>query len=60
MLGLSLEKLSLSGYARLNVGDPDKRTPHSNGNFHTPSGKFEFLSSSRYQVGKCCQLFVNV
>jgi len=27
------------GYMRLNVGDPDKRAPHANGNFKTPSGK---------------------
>ena len=36
MLGVSLEQLSLSGYARLNVGDPDKRTPHLNGIFIRP------------------------
>ena len=57
MLGVSLEKLSLSGYARLNVGDPDKRTPHSNGNFHTPSGKFEFLSSSSISGGQMLPAF---
>ena len=45
MHGVSIEKLYGKGYARLNVGDPDKRKPHVNGNFPTPSGKFEFLSS---------------
>ena len=30
------------GYMRLNVGDPDKRVPHAEGNFKTPSGKCEF------------------
>ena len=51
------KKLSLSGYARLNVGDPDKRTPHSNGNFQTPSGKFEFLSSSSTSGGQMLPAF---
>ena len=57
MLGVSLEKLSAKGYARLNVGDPDKRKPHLNGNFQTPSGKFEFLSSSSQSGGQMLSAF---
>ncbi|MBV8743409.1 MAG: molybdopterin oxidoreductase family protein, partial [Xanthobacteraceae bacterium] len=33
------------GYMRLNVGLPDKRAPHAEGGFKTPSGKCEFKSS---------------
>ena len=57
MLGVSLKKLSLKGYARLNVGDPDKRKPHLNGNFHTLSGKFEFLSSVSDSGGQMLPAF---
>jgi anaerobic selenocysteine-containing dehydrogenase len=31
---------------RLNVGMPDKRAPHAQGNFKTPSGKCEFKASA--------------
>ena len=31
---------------RLNVGDPDKRAPHAQGNFKTPSGKCEFKAGA--------------
>jgi anaerobic selenocysteine-containing dehydrogenase len=34
------------GYARLNLGTPDDRAPHKEGNFPTPSGKCEFLSAT--------------
>ena len=57
MLGVSLEKLNLKGHARLNVGNPDKRKPHLNGNFHTPSGKFEFVSSLSKSGGQMLPAF---
>ncbi|MCK8517227.1 molybdopterin-dependent oxidoreductase [Methylonatrum kenyense] len=44
--GITLEKLKEKGYMRLNVGDPDKRAPHAEGNFKTPSGKCEFKASA--------------
>ncbi len=40
--GITLPLLKEQGFIRLNVGDPDKRAPHANGNFKTPSGKCEF------------------
>ena len=43
--GIDMELLRQKGYARLNVGDPDTRLPHAEGDFPTPSGKCEFLSS---------------
>jgi anaerobic selenocysteine-containing dehydrogenase len=45
MQGISLDILKQKGFMRLNVGAPDKRAPHANGNFKTPSGKCEFRSS---------------
>ena len=44
--GITLDLLKEKGYMRLNVGDPDKRVPHAEGNFKTPSGKCEFKSSA--------------
>jgi len=44
--GITLDLLKEKGYMRLNVGDPDKRAPHANGNFKTPSGKCEFKASA--------------
>ena len=44
--GITLDLLKEKGYMRLNVGDPDKRAPHAEGNFKTPSGKCEFKSSA--------------
>jgi anaerobic selenocysteine-containing dehydrogenase len=44
--GITLDLLKQKGYMRLNVGDPDKRAPHAEGNFKTPSGKCEFKSSA--------------
>ena len=44
--GITLDLLKQRGYMRLNVGDPDKRVPHAEGNFKTPSGKCEFKSSA--------------
>jgi anaerobic selenocysteine-containing dehydrogenase len=43
--GITLEVLKKDGWKRLNVGMPDVRAPHANGNFKTPSGKCEFKSS---------------
>jgi len=45
LAGITLDLLKERGYMRLNVGDPDKRAPHAEGNFKTPSGKCEFKSS---------------
>jgi anaerobic selenocysteine-containing dehydrogenase len=44
--GITLEKLKEVGWMRLNVGAPDKRAPHAEGNFKTPSGKCEFKASA--------------
>ena len=44
--GITLPLLKKQGFIRLNVGDPDKRAPHANGNFKTPSGKCEFKASA--------------
>lgn len=46
MQGITLEKLKEVGWMRLNVGTPDKRAPHAEGNFKTPSGKCEFKASA--------------
>ncbi|KUI27199.1 molybdopterin oxidoreductase [Mycobacterium sp. IS-1742] len=43
--GITYEKLEELGWMRLNVGAPDTRAPHAEGNFPTPSGKCEFKSS---------------
>lgn len=47
--GITLDLLKEKGYARLNVGMPDKRAPHAKGNFKTPSGKCEFKASMAAQ-----------
>jgi anaerobic selenocysteine-containing dehydrogenase len=44
--GITLEKLKEKGWMRLNVGTPDERAPHAQGNFKTPSGKCEFKASA--------------
>ena len=46
MQGITLEALKERGYMRLNVGMPDTRRPHAEGNFKTPSGKCEFAASA--------------
>ena len=46
MQGITLDKLKQKGYMRLNVGMPDTRKPHAEGNFKTPSGKCEFAASA--------------
>jgi anaerobic selenocysteine-containing dehydrogenase len=43
--GITLEKLKDVGWMRLDVGTPDVRAQHAEGNFPTPSGKCEFRSS---------------
>jgi anaerobic selenocysteine-containing dehydrogenase len=43
--GVTLDVLKKEGWKRLNVGMPDVRAPHAEGNFKTPSGKCEFKSS---------------
>lgn len=43
--GITFEKLEEVGWMRLNVGAPDVRAQHAEGNFPTPSGKCEFKSS---------------
>jgi anaerobic selenocysteine-containing dehydrogenase len=43
--GITLDVLKKDGWKRLNVGLPDERAPHAEGNFKTPSGKCEFASS---------------
>ena len=49
--GISLERLKREGWARLNLPDADHYAPHAEGNFPTPSGKCEFLSSLAAQGG---------
>jgi anaerobic selenocysteine-containing dehydrogenase len=41
MEGISLERLQQQGYAKLKLS----QSPHAEGNFPTPSGKMEFVSS---------------
>jgi anaerobic selenocysteine-containing dehydrogenase len=45
LAGITYEKLEEVGWMRLNVGTPDQRAPHAEGNFPTPSGRCEFKSS---------------
>ena len=45
LAGITYELLEEVGWMRLNVGTPDARAPHAEGNFPTPSGKCEFKSS---------------
>ena len=44
--GITLEQLKERGWMRLNVGTPDVRRPHAEGQFKTPSGKCEFAASA--------------
>jgi anaerobic selenocysteine-containing dehydrogenase len=43
--GIDLERLKREGWARLNLPDADHYAPHAEGNFATPSGRCEFVSS---------------
>ena len=47
--GITLDLLKERGFMRLNVGDPDKRAPHAEGDFKTESGKCEFKSVAAEQ-----------
>ena len=55
--GISLELLQERGFSRLNVGNPQTRTPHINGCFATKSGKFEFASTDYKNGGALLPLF---
>ncbi|MDK1386498.1 molybdopterin-dependent oxidoreductase [Sinorhizobium sp. 8-89] len=41
--GISVRRLREEGFAKLNLGPAESRTPHAEGNFKTPSGKCEIL-----------------
>jgi anaerobic selenocysteine-containing dehydrogenase len=41
--GIGMDLLRTQGYAKLNLGAPDTRTPHAGGKFPTTSGKCEIL-----------------
>ncbi len=43
--GVDLDYLKRHGHVRLKVGAPESFAPHAEGNFPTPSGKVEFVSS---------------
>lgn len=43
--GWNMEKLREVGYVSLAGATPDKRLPHAEGNFPTPTGKCEFLTT---------------
>ena len=43
--GITLDSLRETGFARLAVEAPDRHLPHGDGNFPTPSGKCELVSS---------------
>ncbi|MGQ0463816.1 MAG: molybdopterin-containing oxidoreductase family protein [Sporichthyaceae bacterium] len=51
MAGITVESLKEQGWQRLNVPAPDEYAPHVEGNFRTPSGKTEILSSAAAAVG---------
>jgi anaerobic selenocysteine-containing dehydrogenase len=44
--GVDLAYLRKHGFARIDIGSPDTRAPHKEGNFPTPSGKCEMLSET--------------
>ncbi|GJE25331.1 molybdopterin-containing oxidoreductase family protein [Methylobacterium organophilum] len=46
MAGASMAHFRAQGWYRLDVGDPETRTPHAEGNFPTASGKCEFYSEA--------------
>ena len=46
MEGITVESLKEKGWQRLSLPSPDEYAPHAEGNFRTPSGKTEFLSSA--------------
>jgi anaerobic selenocysteine-containing dehydrogenase len=46
MAGITVDSLKEQGWQRLSVPPPDEYAPHAEGNFPTPSGKVEFVSSA--------------
>jgi anaerobic selenocysteine-containing dehydrogenase len=46
LLGITLDSLQQTGWARLNVGDASTRLPHAEGGFPTPTGKCEIVSTA--------------
>ncbi|UMY19199.1 molybdopterin-dependent oxidoreductase [Methylobacterium organophilum] len=46
MAGASMAHFRAHGWYRLDIGDPETRTPHAEGNFPTASGKCEFYSEA--------------
>lgn len=46
MEGITIDSLKEKGWQRLNLPSPDEYAPHAHGNFRTPSGKTEFVSSA--------------
>ncbi|WP_256978782.1 MULTISPECIES: molybdopterin-dependent oxidoreductase [unclassified Rhodococcus (in: high G+C Gram-positive bacteria)] len=54
MEGISIESLKQLGWQRLNLPGPDEYAPHAEGNFRTPSGKTEFLSSAAAGATSFC------
>jgi anaerobic selenocysteine-containing dehydrogenase len=59
--GIDLDYLRKHGFARLNIGSPDERAPHREGNFPTPSGKCELKSETaakgNFVVGPFRQMY---
>lgn len=55
--GAGLDRLHEEGFVRLNVGEPDSRCPHAEGNFPTPSGKCEFVSSVAETGGTMLEVY---
>lgn len=44
--GITFEDIKKQGYMRLNIPPKEEYAPHAQGNFPTPSGKCEFVSSA--------------
>lgn len=55
--GIDVDRLSRDGYARLNVGAPDRRNPHAEGGFPTPSGKCELASAAAHEGGRMLEVY---
>lgn len=59
--GITLDTLRKNGFARLNIGGPDDRAPHREGNFPTPSGRCELKSETaaegNFVVGPFRQMY---
>lgn len=46
LAGITMEDVKKKGYVRLNLPPTNEFAPHAEGNFRTPSGKCEFVSSA--------------